>query len=74
VLEAHVPHPTDSHPTLAERLTGFGVSLAQVQEAALAMPEDPAITLFTGIEASELMLSHILRARYDEYRRIMQAR
>jgi Zn-dependent protease with chaperone function len=72
VLDGHLPHPTDSHPTLAARLASFHVSLDQLQDEVLAMPAQPAITLFNGIESAELTLSHILRARYDEYRLSMQ--
>jgi Zn-dependent protease with chaperone function len=51
-------HPTDRHPTLAERLTALGLDLAPVAHAALdTLPAQPAIGLVTGYEAIEQGLS-----------------
>jgi hypothetical protein len=51
-------HPTDRHPTLAERLTVLDVDLARVSDVALVtQPARPAINLVADFEAIEEGLS-----------------
>jgi Zn-dependent protease with chaperone function len=55
-----LPHPTDLHPALADRLRALGVSPREVAAAALlTRPADPAATLVQGCEAIERDLSRI---------------
>ncbi len=51
-------HPTDLHPTLAERLAALNVDLVQAARAALVtQPSAPAVSLWPGYEGVEQGLS-----------------
>ncbi len=69
--QQRVDHPTDRHPTLAERLTALDLNLLQVAAAALeTAPVLPAISLVQGYEALEQGLSaaehHLMAATGGE--------
>lgn len=69
--QQRMDHPTDRHPTLAERLTALDLSLSYVAAAALeTAPVSPAISLVQGYEALEQRLSiaehHLMAATGGE--------
>jgi Zn-dependent protease with chaperone function len=56
-----LPHPTDSHPPLSQRLRALGVALEDVTAAALAVaPEPSALTLCPDAECIERELTAAL--------------
>ncbi len=58
VGEAHVSHPTDSHPPLSDRLRSLHLTLAEVTTAALAVsPSDPSAGLVPDLERQEEEIS-----------------
>jgi Zn-dependent protease with chaperone function len=58
--DRRLSHPTDSHPPLSVRLENLGVTLAQVETAALLVaPEHPAVNLIAEHEAIETHLSEV---------------
>jgi Zn-dependent protease with chaperone function len=58
LAEQHLPHPTDTHPPLAERLTALGESVHSVSALALAVnPQPPAIALVSDPEGVEQQVS-----------------
>lgn len=58
IADTQTSHPTDSHPTLAERLESIGVELAAVTADALAVTPDPsAASLVPETEVREEELS-----------------
>jgi len=57
-VETHLSHPTDSHPTLAARLSSLGVDLASIAAAAGSVePEDPAASVLPGFDRWETELT-----------------
>jgi Zn-dependent protease with chaperone function len=63
VSDVHLPHPTDSHPSLSERLESLHVSLDSVRDAAMQVsPADSAATLIADVEKVEEELT----AAYQE--------
>jgi Zn-dependent protease with chaperone function len=60
IAEAHLSHPTDSHPPLSVRLQSLQVALNDVATDALAVtPAEPAITLLPDAEKLEEELSEV---------------
>ncbi|WP_116810005.1 M48 family metalloprotease [Steroidobacter cummioxidans] len=60
VLDVRVAHPTDSHPPVSQRLDALQVSVAQVRDAGLSLPAQPAIELFeSGGEELECSLTEL---------------
>jgi Zn-dependent protease with chaperone function len=54
----HLPHPTDSHPTLELRLAALGLTVADVEADALVVdPPEPAIGLIDDPQKIEEALS-----------------
>jgi Zn-dependent protease with chaperone function len=61
--ETVVPHPTDSHPVLRDRLSQLGVEYGSVAESALSgVVADPAIQLLDGVDTVERRLTDALTA------------
>ena len=58
-LDAHrLPHPTDSHPPLSQRLEALGLTVQDLANPALqTSPEIPPITLIPGYEDTEKELT-----------------
>ena len=56
------PHPTDTHPPLSQRLKALNVPMKDIRAAALALPENPSLTLIDNPEALEKDLSDIEHA------------
>lgn len=58
--EQQVPHPTDSHPPLSQRLAALGLRLEDVQADALqTAPAESAIHLFNHVNELECELSNL---------------
>jgi Zn-dependent protease with chaperone function len=54
IVDTHLAHPTDSHPSLAVRLNALEIDIGDVTADALNVtPSDPAIALVAGAEARE---------------------
>lgn len=59
-----LPHPTDSHPALSQRLEALGIAEAEVASAALQVaPEPPAGAVIAGRSADEEALTAWIAAR-----------
>jgi Zn-dependent protease with chaperone function len=59
IAEAHMSHPTDSHPTLSLRLQSLKTTIADVSAAALAVaPAEAAISYVSDYEKKEEEISH----------------
>ena len=58
LADTHTSHPTDTHPSLGERLKNLRTSLQDVASAALNIPpEEPAIEYVSDYEAKEKEIS-----------------
>jgi hypothetical protein len=56
--DQHLPHPTDSHPTLSVRLRNLGSSFEEVSKSDLSqVPGRPASLIVDGVEELEKELS-----------------
>jgi Zn-dependent protease with chaperone function len=67
--ESELPHPTDVHPPLRERLAALGLTLAAVADAAFDVtPAEPATTLLPGHEALEAALDRLEQSLPDPLR------
>lgn len=68
ILETRTAHPTDSHPSLAERLEALGVTLADVTMDALRLrPVEPASVLIpTGIHHEQALSLIVALSRDGE--------
>lgn len=63
IADAHLSHPTDTHPPLGERLKNLGISLENVQSTALDVhPAATALDLIPDAEAKESELSRAFQA------------
>lgn len=58
IIEAHTPHPLDTHPSLTERAAAVGVDPASVLDASLASLNKPGV-VSPGLEAVEERISQI---------------
>ena len=67
-----LPHPTDSHPPLSQRLQALGISVADIADAALCTaPELPAVALIADYESFEKDLTtveHLLMVESGQIR------
>ena len=64
ILEKKIAHPTDTHPTFAERLSGLGLAREDLDMTDILPPEQSAIDLFdnhTEIEEHLTLFEHRLR-------------
>ena len=64
VLEEKIPHPTDTHPTLAERLSGLEIASDDLDVTDILPPEQSAIELlgnYRAIEEQLTLFEHRLR-------------
>ncbi len=60
MLEAEISHPTDSHPTTAERILAVsGGHMPSFEVSDLKIPEQPAITVFDHYQELEEELTEI---------------
>ena len=58
ILETHLSHPTDSHPTLYDRLNSLQTDLSIVSNGALDVtPVNSAITFIPDVERTEETIS-----------------
>ncbi len=63
VANSHVSHPTDSHPSLSDRLQSLGLTLAEVRPGAIALPPaSAASSLIADCEKHEEEISGIYQA------------
>ena len=67
--ESELPHPTDVHPPLRERLAALGLTLDAVAGAAFDVtPAEPATALLPGYEALEATLDGLEQSLPDPLR------
>lgn len=60
LAEAHMIHPTDTHPPLVDRLSSLSMSMGHVEDDSLVVaPPDPAIRLIRHHEKIETDLSNV---------------
>lgn len=62
-------HPTDSHPSLGERLASLGVSRTEAETAGLQLPQQTASSVIERLEDTEKELSDI--SNYVAYQRYL---
>ena len=64
ILEKTIAHPTDTHPTFGERLSGLGIASADLDMTDILPPEQSAIELidnYAEIEEQLTLFEHRLR-------------
>lgn len=72
LAERHVSHPTDTHPTLTDRLTALGESVHAVRASALAVsPHPSAVMLVNDPEALEREVSDAYKRRLLDHPEIL---
>lgn len=57
VAETSIAHPTDSHPTVSERMKSLGVKRQDIDKARILVPEHSAVLLFRNALATEEKLT-----------------
>lgn len=57
VAETSISHPTDTHPTVSERMESLGVERSQIDKSQILVPESSAILLFRNALALEEKLT-----------------
>lgn len=57
VAETSIAHPTDTHPTVSERMKSLGVKRAQIDKSQILVPENSAVLLFRNARALEEKLT-----------------
>lgn len=58
ILEAKIAHPTDTHPTFAERLDSLGIQRTELSIDDMLPPESGAIELIDGYQSLEENLTN----------------
>jgi Zn-dependent protease with chaperone function/uncharacterized tellurite resistance protein B-like protein len=57
VAETRTAHPTDTHPTVSERMKSLGVQRAEINKSQILVPETSAVLLFRNALALEEKLT-----------------